>query len=44
MNEVLDKKFDYDIEKHYLYEDMTNKLFCTFATEDTLDTVLWLFK
>lgn len=40
MKEVLVKKFDYDIEKHYLYEDMTNKLFCTFATKDTLDTVL----
>lgn len=40
MNKVLEKKFDYDIEKYYLYEDMTNKLFCTFTTKDTLDTVL----
>lgn len=40
MQEVLVKRFDYDIEPHYLYEDMTNKLFCTFATEETLDSTL----
>ena len=32
--------FDYDIEPIYLNEDMSNKLFCTFATEDTLAGVL----
>lgn len=33
-------RFDYDIEPLYFNEDMSNKLFCTFATEDTLDSVL----
>jgi len=33
-------RFDYDIDPIYLNEDMSNKLFCTFATEDTLDDVL----
>tara|TARA_R110000868_G_scaffold219303_2_gene470118 strand:- start:1168 stop:1611 length:444 start_codon:yes stop_codon:yes gene_type:complete len=33
-------KFDYDIEPIYLNEDMSNKLFCTFATEETLAGVL----
>jgi len=33
-------QFDYDIEPLYLNDDMSNKLFCTFATEDTLDGVL----
>ena len=28
----------------YLNEDMSNKLFCTFATEDTLDSVLELIQ
>jgi len=32
--------FDYDLEPLYFNEDMSNKLFCTFATEDTLDDVL----
>jgi len=32
--------FDYDIEPIYLNEDMSNKLFCTFATEDSLDDIL----
>ena len=32
--------FDYDIEPIYLNEDMSNKLFCTFSTEDQLDEVL----
>jgi len=36
--------FDYDIEPIYLNEDMSNKLFCTFATENTLDSVLKRFK
>ena len=37
---VVSPLFDYDIEPIYLNEDMSNKLFCTFATEDTLAGVL----
>jgi hypothetical protein len=37
---VVVPKFDYDIEPIYLNEDMSNKLFCTFATEDSLAGVL----
>lgn len=37
---VLDRVFDYDIDPIYVNEDMSNKLFCTFATEETLDNVL----
>ena len=37
---VINPVFDYDIEPIYFNEDMSNKLFCTFATEDTLDDVL----
>lgn len=37
---VVSPQFDYDIEPIYLNEDMSNKLFCTFATEDTLAGVL----
>ena len=33
-------RFDYDIDPIYYNEDMSNKLFCTFATEETLDSVL----
>lgn len=33
-------RFDYDIEPIFLNEDMSNKLFCTFSTEDTLESVL----
>lgn len=40
MTDVVTTRFDYDIEPLYFNEDMSNKLFCTFATEDTLDTVL----
>jgi len=32
--------FDYDIEPIIFNEDMSNKLFCTFSTEDMLDEVL----
>jgi len=32
--------FDYDIEPLDLYDDMSNKLFCTFAIEETLEGVL----
>ena len=37
---VIRPVFDYDIEPIYIHEDMSNKLFCTFATEETLDDVL----
>ena len=40
INEVIHSSFDYDIEPIYLNEDMSNKLFCTFATEETLDSIL----
>lgn len=33
-------RFDYDIEPIFLNDDMSNKLFCTFSTEDTLESVL----
>tara|TARA_E500000318_G_C3567072_1_gene216143 strand:+ start:4009 stop:4443 length:435 start_codon:yes stop_codon:yes gene_type:complete len=32
--------FDYDMNNILEYEDMTNKLFCTFATEETLESTL----
>lgn len=32
--------FDYDFDQFQHYEDMSNKLFCTFSTEDRLDDVL----
>lgn len=37
---AVERKFDYDIDNIYLNEDMSNKLFCTFATEDTLEETL----
>jgi len=40
INEVIQSDFDYYIEPIYLNEDMSNKLFCTFATEETLDSIL----
>ena len=41
MEEILEiKRFDYDLETFSYNLDMSNKLFCTFATEDTLDEVL----
>ena len=33
-------QFDYDIEPIFTSEDMSNKLFCTFSTEEGLDDVL----
>ena len=33
-------KFDYDIEPFFTSDDMSNKLFCTFSTEEDLDNVL----
>lgn len=32
--------FDYDFDKLELNDDMSNKLFCTFSTEERLDEVL----
>ena len=40
IQEAIVKGFDYDIDPIYLNEDMSNKLFCTFATQDTLEGVL----
>ena len=37
---VAENRFDYDIDPITLNEDMSNKLFCTFATEETLEPVL----
>ena len=39
-NKVTLSAFDYDIEPIYFNEDMSNKLFCTFSTEEDLDSVL----
>ena len=33
-------KFDYDIEQTFTIEDMSNKLFCTFSTEENLHSTL----
>lgn len=33
-------KFDYDVEYDYNIADMSNKLFCTFSSEENLDTLL----
>lgn len=45
MNTIQDKLgFDYDFDPIGLFEDMSNKLFCTFATEDELDNVLEVIK
>ena len=40
INKVIRTAFDYDLEPIFFNEDMSNKLFCTVATEDTLDEVL----
>jgi hypothetical protein len=40
MTMVTESRFDYDIDPVNLNEDMSNKLFCTFATEETLESVL----
>jgi hypothetical protein len=45
MNTIQEKLgFDYDFDPIGLFEDMSNKLFCTFATEDELDNVLEVIK
>jgi hypothetical protein len=33
-------RFDYDLEPFFTSEDMSNKLFCTFSTEEELDNIL----
>jgi len=33
-------KFDYDVEYDYNIADMSNKLFCTFSSEENLDALL----
>ena len=33
-------RFDYDLNDITINEDMSNKLFCTFSTEGTLDATL----
>lgn len=40
MQTVTDFSLNYDLDEVYLNDDMSNKLFCTFATEETLDDVL----
>jgi hypothetical protein len=40
MENVMIERFNYDLDPIYLNDDMSNKLFCTFATEEALDTVL----
>jgi hypothetical protein len=39
-NNISPKTFDYDIEQLSNYLDMSNKLFCTFSTEDALEETL----
>jgi len=40
INTVTRSAFDYDLEPIYFNDDMSNKLFCTFSTEEDLDSVL----
>jgi hypothetical protein len=44
MTNVIEKRFDYDIEPLWINEDMSNKLFCTFTTEETLEPTLEVIK
>jgi len=44
MTNVTAPMFDYDIDNFYLSDDMSNKLFCTFSTEEQLDEVLTTIK
>ena len=36
----MSQRFDYDLEPIFTSDDMSNKLFCTFSTENELDQVL----
>lgn len=42
MESVIEKtnRFDYDYDEISIYQDMSNKLFCTFATEEGLQSTL----
>jgi hypothetical protein len=40
MQSVTDFSVEYDFDEVYLNEDMSNKLFCTFSTEEGLEDVL----
>ena len=44
MQTVTDFSLNYDLDEVYYNDDMSNKLFCTFSTEDTLDGVLTSIK
>jgi len=37
---VIENRFSYDLDPIDINDDMSNKLFCTFSTEETLDSVL----
>lgn len=44
MTNVIENRFDYDIEPLRINDDMSNKLFCTFTTEETLEPTLEVIK
>ena len=44
MTNVIEKRFEYDIEPLWINDDMSNKLFCTFTTEETLEPTLEVIK
>lgn len=44
MTNVIEKRFDYDVEPLWINDDMSNKLFCTFTTEETLEPTLEVIK
>lgn len=44
MEVIQEKQFNYDFDLTGLYDDMSNKLFCTFSTESSLDETLALIQ
>ena len=44
MQTVTDFSLNYDLDEVYYNDDMSNKLFCTFSTEESLDDVLTSIK
>lgn len=44
MEVIQEKRFNYDFDLTGLYDDMSNKLFCTFSTESSLDETLALIQ
>ena len=44
MQLVTDFSLNYDLDEVYYNDDMSNKLFCTFSTEESLDDVLTSIK